>query len=175
MQFADVVRSLFRAMVIISALLIVSSCVADKEEPAWSLQPGDACPDFEITTNTGLKITSQALRGKKTLIVFFNTSCSDCQRELPVIQQIADATESDQNVNVICIAREETAASIQAYWAENNLTMPFSPQPDRAIYNLFATSIIPRAYIIDATLTVTAVWAEQLPPAQSIIDNLIDI
>ena len=46
----------------------------------------------------------------------------------------------------MAISREEDEASVAAFWADNGLQMPYSAQTDRSIYNLFATSIIPRIY-----------------------------
>ena len=45
------------------------------------------------------------------------------------------------------ISREDPFESVSTYWSENNLTMPYSAQSDRKIYELFAKTRVPRIYI----------------------------
>ena len=47
---------------------------------------------------------------------------------------------------MVAIAREETEESIQAFWEAHGLSIPYSPQSDRRVYNLFAIITIPRVY-----------------------------
>lgn len=130
-------------------LLMAGGCYQD-DEPATEdevlLQIGDAMPCFEVTTLEGELVSPATLVGEETVIVFFNTSCPDCQRELPEIQREADANPA---VSYICIAREETAETIIPFWKENHLTMAVAPQPDRKVYSLFARTGIPRQFHFD--------------------------
>ena len=124
-------------------------CVGEKEEPEWYLRPGDALPAFEVATIDGKRISSADSYEAEMVIVFFNTDCPDCRRELPEIQKRYDENqmlpESDRDI-YICIAREEGEADIVGYWEANHLTLPVSPQPDRYIYSLFASVGIPRVF-----------------------------
>lgn len=88
------------------------------------------------------------LNGKPSLIVFFSTQCKDCQRELPALNQRYLAHAHD--TTFVAIAREQSAADIADYWAANKLSLPYSAQPDRRIYQLFARKGIPRIYISNA-------------------------
>ncbi len=125
------------------------SCVGEKEEPEWVLKAGDRLPDFEVTTIDGQKVSSADSYKTNLIIVFFNTTCKDCQRELPVVQaqyeENLELPESERS-QYICIAREEGAADIEQYWTDNHLTLPVSSQTDRSIYSKFASIGIPRIY-----------------------------
>ncbi len=55
-------------------------------------------------------------------------------------------SDDEPDFRMLAISREENEESVAAYWAANGLLIPYSPQEDRRIYNLFATSIIPRIY-----------------------------
>ena len=124
-------------------------CVGEKEEPEWYLRPGDALPAFEVMTIDGKRVSSTDSYEAEMVIVFFNTDCPDCRRELPELQKRYDENqllpESDRDI-YICIAREEGEADIVGYWEANHLTLPVSPQPDRRIYSLFASVGIPRIF-----------------------------
>lgn len=130
-------------------MFIVAGCVGEKEEPEWCLHPGDALPQFEVTTLDGMKVSSADSYSAQLIIVFFNTTCPDCRRELPILQQQYEENltlpESEQSI-YICISREEGAADVERFWTENNLTLPVSPQTDRSIYSLFASIGIPRIF-----------------------------
>lgn len=140
---------LLSSTLLVSLLLLLGGCVGEKEEPEWVLKAGDRLPEFEVVTLDGERVSSEDSFSRTLLIVFFNTTCKDCQRELPVVQ-----VQYEENLNLpesersqyICIAREEGAADIEQYWTENHLTLPVSPQTDRSIYSKFASIGIPRIF-----------------------------
>lgn len=147
-------------------LMLFCSCIGEEEPSPISLEPGDKCPTFSVTMSDGSTISTSELHGHKSMIVFFNTSCSDCREELPIIQQIYKRiSEIGSDAQIICIARGEERESIERFWKENCLTLPYSPQNDREIYNLFASSIIPRIYILSPDLTITQCWDDNPMPS----------
>lgn len=136
---------------------LAAGCVKDEEQPEFSLGVGDRVPAFSVTLNDGSVWSSTELRGRGAVLVFFNTSCKDCQRELPLVQAAYEASREQADApDFMCIAREEDAGSIRAWWTEHGLTMPWSAQPDRAVYSLFATGGIPRVYVISPYRVITA-------------------
>ena len=138
----------------LAIILFVSSCVTDNE-PRELVGAGSKLPQFTVVTSAGDTVSSESLIGHESVITFFNTSCGDCRREFPRLQQ---AMEEHPEVTFLCIAREEADSTIAAYWKANGLTLPYSPQPDRKVYSLFATAGIPRTYVVAPDLTVTACY-----------------
>lgn len=81
------------------------SCISDGDDSdtgSIELVAGDKLPAFSVTMNGGRVVTHESLRGKVSFIVFFNTGCKDCRRELPVIQQIY---EHHPHMPLIAISR----------------------------------------------------------------------
>ena len=110
------------------------SCISDGDDSdtgSIELVAGDKLPVFSVTMNDGRVVTHESLRGKVSFIVFFNTGCKDCRRELPVIQQIY---EHHPHMPLIAISR--------------------------TVYHLFAKSGIPRIYVVDAELTIRSVFTD---------------
>lgn len=145
-------------------LMMAVGCIAEKEEPEWSLHPGDAIPRFEVTTIEGETIGSSDSYTSELIIVFFNTTCPDCQKELPILQKQYEENiklpEAEQSI-YICISREEGVADVKRYWRENHLTIPVSAQTDRSIYSMFASVGIPRIfYAKDGIITNSIYPAE---------------
>lgn len=136
-------------------LAVISACTSDPE-PDSRVKVGDSLPWFSVVMNDGRTVTPATLLGHEAVIVFFNTQCPDCRRELPLLQARYDAYSE---VEYVCISRGEGSQSISQYWADNGLTLPWSAQPDRKVYNLFATSGIPRTYTVSPAGLVTALTA----------------
>lgn len=150
------------------------SCITDKEAPAVSLETGERCPTFSAVLTDGSVFYSGRIN-RPTLLVFFNTSCGDCRAELSVIQQFYDDF-SPQSVDVVCIARDQNRESVLQYWNENNLTLPVSPQNDDTIYKMFATSGIPRIYLIDSSRIIRYIGTDKPTPTYSdLVDALRNI
>ena len=130
-------------------LVCLTCCISEKEEPEWYLHPGDTLPQFEVMTIDGQTISSADSYSAELIIVFFNTTCPDCRRELPILQRQYEENlklpEAEQSI-YICISREEGEVDVERYWTENHLTLPVSPQPDRSIYSMFASIGIPRIF-----------------------------
>lgn len=138
------------------------SCINDNEEEELSdvVTVGDMLPVFSVTMNDGRVLNRDDLQGAPAVILFFNTSCVDCRKELPVVQQLYENYGMDRRVVFVTISREEGWESVQRYWAENGLSLPYSAQTDRKVYNLFARNAIPRLYVVDAALMIRAVFAD---------------
>ena len=158
----------WKILSILLALFLTGCIIDDHEEPASSDESslvgvGDRLPVFSVEVTDGEKtwrFSSSSLTGT-TVIVFFNTTCRDCQRELPELNAYYLAHRSEAGFQMVAISREEGAESVAAYWAANGLLIPYSAQTDRRIYSLFATSVIPRIYFCGADGIVTRVYIEK--------------
>lgn len=126
-----------------SLILLSLSIVACNKHQQPELGIGDSSPQFTVTMSDGSIVTQAESR---IVLVFFNTTCGDCQNELPIIQEVYNEYK---NVVVFCpVSRAEDDASVSKYWRENKFTMPYSAQKDRKLYEKFAKSGIPRIYLI---------------------------
>ncbi len=142
----------FALAYVFGAVSLVSCAMTDEED---EIQPsdnivnvGDALPAFTVLMNDGQSLSSSQLRGKPSLIVFFSTSCPDCQRELPLLN--ARYLAHGMDTTFVAISREEGWESVSSYWQQQGLSLPVSAQSDRTVYSLFAKKGIPRIYISDA-------------------------
>lgn len=179
------------------SVFLLSACVTEEDPDPVSIASGAPCPEFTVTLADGSAVSTADLAGYTTLLIFFDTTCPDCRALLPVVQQVyeslgspslpgslsTDAPESDDlPINaevsgdplhsglVLAISRSQAAAEVLDYWEANALTIPVSPQPDRAVYDLFANTIIPRVYIISPSLTITHTYTDDpLPTAAALL------
>ena len=142
---------------LLSLMGILSGCIKDKFTDEVKI--GDSLPDFEVKMNDGTVVSTASLKGGVSVVMFFHTSCPDCQQSLPIVQRIYDEYSS-KNLKWAFISRECGKDEIEAYWAANGLDLPYSAQSDREVYNLFASSRIPRIYISDENGTVRYIFTD---------------
>ena len=157
-----------KLLLFLMTALSVASCssvVDDEDDAKEYVKVGDHVPLFSVETvladgSTALFSTAQ-LTGE-TVIVLFHTSCGDCQRELPRLNDYYLQHRSEPGFQMVAISREEGAESIAAFWQAQNLSIPYSAQADRHIYNLFASSVIPRVYFCSPEGIVTKIYIEKV-------------
>ena len=137
---------------------ILSGCILDKITDK-EVKVGDALPEFEVTMNDGTVVSKESLRGNVSLMMFFHPSCPDCQQALPIVQKIYDEY-TQKGLKSVLVSRECADDEVMAYWSENNLDLPYSAQSDRAVYELFASSRIPRIYISDENGIVRYIFTD---------------
>ena len=117
---------------------------------------GDPVPAFSVTN-----YQSTHSVGKITLLTFFDPTCSDCRRELPLLEHVWENLKDTPDFEMVNIARGRTLENLAATADGGRwLSMPCYPDPDRSIYNLFADSTIPRIYLIDRHGIVREKWVE---------------
>lgn len=144
-----------------------ASCITDgNPDNSAGLTVGERLPEFTVEMSDGKIVSSSDFSGCRAVIVFFNTECSDCQRELPRLQQVYERTNG--NIYWIAIARDENNEPISKFWAEKKLSIPYSPQTDRHIYNLFASAGIPRLYLTENAVITRVFNPENMPTAEAL-------
>ena len=141
-----------------------SSIIDGTDEVIEHVQVGDKVPSFSVTVTDGSEtrtFSTSQLTGE-TVIVFFNTWCSDCQRELPLLNDYYLQHKADSGFQMIAISRAEGADAVSQFWSEYSLQIPYSAQDDRRIYDLFASSVIPRIYFVSPQGIITRIEVEHV-------------
>ena len=139
----------------------------DEVMDADSLVVGDQLPEFEVTMNDGSVVRTADLKGQPSVVVLFSVDCPDCRHELPEVQKLWDRsrqgelTGDGKPLPIVLIARKNTAEDIEPFWKFAELTMPYSPQPDRKVYSRFAPS--PSLAFTSAMPAPPSAWPMPIP------------
>lgn len=167
---------LIRILVVMAAVLTsaaITSCVYDDpKQEEFELAPGDRIPDFSVKMNDGRTVTGESLRHGAALIMFFHSDCPDCRGTLPSVQKLYDQYDGN-GVSFALISRGELAEPINAYWEEQGYNMPFSAQPDRKIYTLFASSRVPRVYVCKDGIILSAYHDDPIPTYEELYRDIL--
>ena len=164
-----------RLIALLSIFIGLTSCIKDNPQ-GKDIKVGESLPRFQVTLNDGSVVTDNSLIGDVSFIMFFHSSCPDCQQALPEVQHIYDEY-AQKGVKFALISREEGVSLIEQYWDEKGYNMPYSAQNNRKVYNLFATSRIPRIYISDENGIIRYIFTDDPVPTyldlKSSIESLI--
>ena len=155
------------------SLIALAAIVACDKISTTPLDAGDSVPAFTVTMSDGTKMNQDTPDGKAgTLLFFFNTSDGKCQDELPVIQKVYDALGKTVAVCPVSVAEKDS--NVKAYWDAKGLTMPYSAQKDKKVYNLFAAEGLPRIYICKEGKIMATFTETRLPSYEELSKELAE-
>lgn len=164
-------KKTFVALVL--ALVAATSCIYDEPDVEFELKIGDNIPKFTVLLSDGTAVTSEELSKGPAVIIFFHTGCPDCQNTLPSVQKLYDAYKD--KVQFVLISREQPYEEVEPYWKENGYNLPYSPQQDRVIYNLFATSRVPRVYVCSNGKVTRIYTDDPIPTYDDLLNDVLAI
>ena len=154
-------RKLLASGIIAAALAgcILAGCIREKQSPKTHLALGAPMPEFAVTGPSG-SVSSTDLAGKKALIVIFRSTCGDCKRELPKIENaFKTISEAGSDVRFVAIS-EEPEGVVAEYWAAAGHTMPYFLDRSGSVYGRFEVSNVPTLYLFDSQGKVAFVAVE---------------
>jgi len=147
------------------ACLLLWGCgsIHEEDDVVERIVVGSRVPIFSVNVVDYEGLTTSFSTNRlygETVIVFFSTQCKDCQRELPELNDYYLKHKDDNGFQMVAISRAEGEQSVADFWSANNLQIPYSAQEDRKIYDLFASSVIPRVYFVSSSGIITKVLIE---------------
>ena len=74
---------------------------------------------------------------------------------------------------ILNVPRSQTREEAQTYWSDANLTMPLYVPHDKDLYYQFATSVIPRTYVVSAEGKVLAAFSDSPIADYATLDVLL--
>jgi thiol-disulfide isomerase/thioredoxin len=130
-------------------LLMFSFNQSFAQDDSTKVKLTDPVPSFDFERSPGIRQDISDLKGKLVLITFFATWCGPCREELPQIESdIYKKYKYNAEFELLIFGREHTWEEVNKFRIENKFTMPFYPDPHRAVYSKFAGQTIPRSFLI---------------------------
>lgn len=152
-------RQLFVLLALIvavaAAIVLLPSCgsrtqkQAEEDIEATTLVgEGDAAPDFTVEMIDGSRVSLSALRGKVVLVNFWATWCPPCREELTHVQTELIDRFAGRDFVFLPISRGEERDAVEAFRKQTGYTFPMGLDPDREVYDRYASNYIPRNFLI---------------------------
>jgi thiol-disulfide isomerase/thioredoxin len=119
--------------------------------PGWGAEVGEPMPDFTIQTFDGRSLSRTSVTGKPTLLVFWNTWCSDCRRELPKINRLAEKFgPSGVVILAINTGLNDSENKARAYWKKYGHVFPVGYDHSFEIGHAFKVRGVPTVFLVDS-------------------------
>ena len=122
---------------------VVASTLRDRVVVA-----GDSAPGFDVTTDTGRKISLDNFGGKVLVLNFWATWCPPCISELPSLNAMAQELKGS-GVVVLGVSVDKDEAAYQRFLKKVKLNFETSRNPSGEIPADYGTFKYPETYIID--------------------------
>ncbi|MCK3685481.1 TlpA disulfide reductase family protein [Maribellus sp. YY47] len=138
-----------KRLFLICSLVLFTTALFAQDEFTLAKQ-GEKAPDFTYEAAPGKSVKLSDLKGKVVWINFFATWCPPCRQELPRLQkEVFDKYKDNNDFVLIILGREHSWDELNKFKADQKFTMPFSPDPGRKIFSVYARQNIPRNFIVD--------------------------
>jgi peroxiredoxin/uncharacterized membrane protein YphA (DoxX/SURF4 family) len=119
---------------------------------SFSLAAGTAvtqrAPSFQLKTINGEPFNSNQLRGKITLLAFWNISCPTCQMKMPMVQEVYDKIPTDK-VAIVTIHGAGRETAIKNYVTAENFRFPVLYDAENKVGAAYNVLFVPTYYLLD--------------------------
>jgi peroxiredoxin len=112
---------------------------------------GALAPNFALQTPDGESYTLSDLQGQPVLINFWATWCGPCRLEMPAMQAVYEARQSEGfMVLAVDHTATDTVPAVVAFGEELGLTFPLLIDPGSEIQELYRIRAYPSSFFVDA-------------------------
>ena len=119
--------------------------------PGWAIEVGEPLPDFSVQTFDGKSLTRASFAGKPLLLVFWNTWCPDCMRELPEINRLAEKFGlKGLEVLGVNTGLNDSESKARAYWKKSAYLFPTGFDHSFEIGTAFRVRGVPTVFLVDS-------------------------
>lgn len=110
-------------------------------------------PSFTLKDIKGNDVSFDSFRGKVVVLNFWTKTCGPCMEEMPEIADLARILRERDDVALVTISTDETAAdatnTLKAVLREDPPFQVLMDPEAKVVHDLFGTSLYPETWIID--------------------------
>ena len=132
-------------VILIVTIVVVVGVVLSRSSCSRSTLLANQAPDFTLPTMTGANVTLSELAKAPVALVFWTTSCSYCNIELHLLEDVAQQSEGD--IKVIAINVGQSLSTIQNFFGDYEPTMIIALDENGEVFVNYSQEDNPRGYI----------------------------
>ena len=128
---------------------VSQSTSSDKNNTALSLK-GQQLPEFKMTSQDGKLIAISELYDKPMLVVEWASWCPDCQKQLPIVQQMYEKYGEQIHFVLLNMSEpgRETKEKADQYIKNQGYTFPYYYDVGQSAADLLQVKTIPSMYLV---------------------------
>jgi len=131
-------------LVVVAAVLHVSSLKA-----AVGVQVGEAAPDFQLASLTGMRLSLHSLRGRLVYVNFFASWCPPCQTETPDLVKMYARYGKRVAFVAVDLAGGDSVTDVEAFAARYRIPYPILLDLDSKVAKRYQVIGIPTSLFIN--------------------------
>lgn len=117
-------------------------------EESSLVKEGDKAPLFSATLLDGTVVSLADYQGEYVMLILFSHTCPDCRMLLDELQGLINSEV--QMPSILAVGRDATEEELLVYSSKHGYSIPMTSDASRSIFNLYATTYVPRVYLIDS-------------------------
>ena len=133
------------ATMLLALGLLITGCAGGNSQVAVV---GKTAPDFQLESPDGESTSLKSLRGKGTLVNFWQVRCPPCREEMPFIQQIYNEW-SGKGLVVLAINIGESSSQVVEFMQSQGLSLPVLLDQKAEVARKYSIMAIPTTFFID--------------------------
>ena len=135
----------------VKRLLVALWLCAVVVAPVWGIEEGQPLPEFSIQAFDGNYYSRATLEGKPVLLVFWNTWCPVCLKELPRVNRLAEKF-GPQGLVILAVntAINDSENKARVYARKYGYKFPIAFDHSFETGQAFGLRGVPTIYLVDA-------------------------
>jgi len=147
--------------------------VVERSNISTLLKIGDIVPAYDLKTLSGKTIILGPEQKELVILDFFATWCAPCCAELPHIQKFTDIHNKNTDFQLVIVGREQSEEVLAEFRDKHGYTMDFASDPERELFNMYATAYIPRTVVIGIGGEILLDWTGFTPDYAEAVESVI--
>ena len=135
------------AVCLMALLLIVPVLAIAEEAPKYGKEVGQALKPFDLPQVEGGNVTLESLAGKKTVLIFMQSSCTQCRDEMRAANEMYE--EVKDKANVVAIGVDIESRRLTQYKKAYKITFPILLDPEFAVGTSAGVRVTPATVVLD--------------------------
>lgn len=147
---------LTKITLLLALALIVPTLCLGSMGAAKMLKPGATAPDFKFKDITGAEDSLYGFsKDKPSLLVFIQTACGSCQREMQYLKELKAKTPE---LNLLAVFIDVKEMDFKKYVADNALPFRFTWDANYSVADAYGVSFAPASFLMDKEHKVAKVY-----------------
>ena len=156
-----IIQRIVCATLFIATTLLGHGCVKEdipSQISSTLVNVGDTAPDFEVMLLDGSTTTLSSYRGKIVMLTLFSATCPDCKAQFYRMAQLYHQNRPE--FHILAISRSESLELTKDFIDGYGVDITAGIDPEREIYNKYATLYVPRNFLIGRDGRIKALTVE---------------